>query len=153
MPNGRALDAEHYQYKLRWLERLVAHLEPSPRPTTPVVVAGDFNIAPTDVDVYDPAAFEGATHVSPPERDALAGADATGAWPTCSAALPGRRPGVLVVGLPPRRLPRGPRHAHRPRAGARRRSPTASSGCVIDRNARKGQQPSDHAPVIVDLAD
>ena len=71
VPNGRALDADHYQYKLRWLDRLAAHVDAVAPDGGPVIVAGDFNIAPTDVDVYDPAVFEGATHVSPPERERL----------------------------------------------------------------------------------
>src|SRR5215211_1520287 len=71
VPNGRALDADHYQYKLAWLERLHAHLDAVSRPGDPVIVAGDWNIAPTDADVYDPVAFEGQTHVSPAERERL----------------------------------------------------------------------------------
>ena len=53
VPNGRALDHEHYQYKLRWLERLVGHLDAVADPSVPVAVCGDFNIAPTDADVWD----------------------------------------------------------------------------------------------------
>src|SRR5690606_36442536 len=71
VPNGRALDAEHYQYKLRWLDRLAAHVDQVRTDGEPVIVAGDFNIAPADVDVYDPEAFVGETHVSPPERERL----------------------------------------------------------------------------------
>ena len=72
VPNGRSLDDPHYQYKLRWLERLrLATAEQVAE--VPGVVCGDFNIAPDDRDVYDPAAFEGATHTSAAERDALAG--------------------------------------------------------------------------------
>ena len=70
VPNGRALDQDHYQYKLAWLARLRAHLAATCTPDQDVAICGDFNIAPTDVDVYDPAKFEGATHVSPPERAA-----------------------------------------------------------------------------------
>ena len=101
---------------------------PSPRRATPVIVAGDFNIAPTDADVYDPAAFVGATHVSEPERDAARRADRPRARPTCSA-----------TSIPtPRRCSRGgtTAPATSTRAGAcastscspRRRSPSASSG-------------------------
>ena len=70
----------------------------------------------------------------------------TGASPTCSGLLPRRRPALLLVGLPGRQLPQGHRDAHRPRArvGAVRRA--GRSGHSIDRNARKGKQPSDHAP-------
>ena len=68
VPNGRALDADHYRYKLAWLDRLHAHIDARTAPGDPLIVAGDFNIAPTDHDVYDPAAFIGQTHVSEPER-------------------------------------------------------------------------------------
>src|SRR5690606_6022496 len=57
VPNGRALDDDHYQYKLRWMERLGDHLDAVTTAGEQVVVAGDFNIAPADIDVYDPAAF------------------------------------------------------------------------------------------------
>ena len=71
VPNGRSLDADHYQYKLAWLDRLGAHLDAVAPTGAPLIVAGDFNIAPTDDDLYDPAAFVGQTHVSPPERAKL----------------------------------------------------------------------------------
>ena len=66
-PNGRTLDDQHYLFKLVWLERLrtVARLD------RPGVLAGDFNVAPADVDVYDPRRFRGKTHTSPPERAAI----------------------------------------------------------------------------------
>ncbi len=66
-PNGRTLDDDHYLFKLVWLERLrtVSRLD------RPGVLAGDFNVAPTDADVYDPRRFRGKTHTSPPERAAL----------------------------------------------------------------------------------
>lgn len=72
VPNGREVDHEHYHYKLSWLERLRAHLDATTTPDADVIVAGDWNIAPSDADVWDPAAFEGATHVTDRERDALA---------------------------------------------------------------------------------
>ena len=72
VPNGRSVDDDHYAYKLDWLRRLRASLDASGEPAAEVVVCGDFNIAPTDDDVWDPTEFVGATHVSPPEREALA---------------------------------------------------------------------------------
>ncbi|MGZ4701771.1 MAG: exodeoxyribonuclease III, partial [Ilumatobacteraceae bacterium] len=72
VPNGRSLDDDHYQYKLRWMAQLRDHIAAISSPTDPVVVAGDFNICPADIDVYDPAKFVGATHTSAPERAALA---------------------------------------------------------------------------------
>ena len=60
VPNGRRLDADHYQYKLRWLDALHAWLGENHDPSAPLVLAGDFNIAPDDRDVHDPAAWEGS---------------------------------------------------------------------------------------------
>jgi exodeoxyribonuclease-3 len=71
VPNGRSLDSEHYQYKLAWLARLKGYLQERCSPGEPVAVCGDFNIAPFDSDLWNPAAFVGATHVSEPERTAL----------------------------------------------------------------------------------
>lgn len=71
VPNGRELTNDHYKYKLGWLARLRANLDARHDPADPLVVTGDFNIAPEDIDVWDVAAFEGATHVSPAERAAL----------------------------------------------------------------------------------
>jgi exodeoxyribonuclease-3 len=71
IPNGRALDHDHYQYKLRWLARLEGHLARTADPAADVAVCGDFNIAPADIDVWDIAELAEATHVSVPEREAL----------------------------------------------------------------------------------
>jgi exodeoxyribonuclease-3 len=71
VPNGRSLDSEQYGYKLAWLSRLREYLAARCDPADAVAVCGDFNVAPDDADVWDPAAFVGMTHVSPPERDAL----------------------------------------------------------------------------------
>ena len=79
VPNGRALDQDHYQYKLAWLARLRAPRGGDvPRPSQPVVVAATSTSPPTDIDVYDPAKFVGATHISPPEREALAALEGWG---------------------------------------------------------------------------
>jgi exodeoxyribonuclease-3 len=71
VPNGRSLDSEHFAFKLAWLARLRAYLGETVRPDGAVAVCGDFNVAPRDTDVWDPAQFVGATHVSEPERAAL----------------------------------------------------------------------------------
>ena len=71
VPNGRALDSEHYAYKLTWFKALRAHLDTHCDPTTGVVVCGDFNVAPEDRDVWDPKKFLKVTHTSQPERAAL----------------------------------------------------------------------------------
>ncbi len=78
VPNGRSLDDDHYTYKLSWLDRLVAHLDADTDPSHDVIVGGDYNIAPDDRDVHNPAKLVGATHVSQPERDRLAALEAWG---------------------------------------------------------------------------
>src|SRR3954449_565757 len=75
VPNGRTPGSEHYEYKLPWLQSLTAMVAARPEPT---VVLGDMNIAPADADVFDPEAYVGQTHVTPPERDALAHLQAVG---------------------------------------------------------------------------
>lgn len=151
VPNGRALDADHYQYKLRWLDRLAAHVD-AVAGDRPVIVAGDFNIAPADVDVYDPQAFVGETHVSEPERAKLAALMDRGLIDVFRHVHPDA---ARVYSWWDYR--RGDFHQGR---GMRIDLVLASAAvaertawCVIDRNARKGQSPSDHAPVIIDLTD
>lgn len=149
VPNGRALGDPHYEYKLSWLDRLHAHL--AAFGDGPAIVTGDFNIAPADVDVFDPRRFEGATHVSPAERQHLATLERAG-W----------------VDLFRRRHPDATRvyswwdyragdfHEGRGmRIDLMYGTPDVAERvewAVVDRNARKGKQPSDHAPVVVDLA-
>lgn len=152
VPNGRSLDSDHYQYKLRWLARLGDHIDKLAPPEDPVLIAGDFNIAPADVDVYRPEAFVGATHTSQPERDALQRLIGRGFDDVFRTFHPAA---TSVFSWWDYR--RGDFHEGR---GMRidlvlATAPVADrvEWCVIDRNARKGQQPSDHAPVIVDLRD
>ena len=71
VPNGREVGGEHYEAKLAWLEELRSYLDRTCKPTDPVAVCGDFNIAPDDRDIYDRAALEGSTHITEPERQAL----------------------------------------------------------------------------------
>jgi len=149
VPNGRSLDHDHYQYKLRWLARLRAHVASQGSPGDPMVVTGDFNIAPTDLDVYDPRKFVDATHVSPAERAELA---ALCDWGFTDLFRQHHSDGKLYSWWDYRagdfHMGRGLRIdlvlGTRPVAERCRFS-------IIDRNARKGQSPSDHAPVIVDL--
>ena len=72
VPNGRAVESEHYEAKLAFLHQLRQHLDATCDPSGAAVLSGDFNVAPADIDVFDPAFFVGATHVTPRERDALA---------------------------------------------------------------------------------
>jgi exodeoxyribonuclease III len=151
VPNGRALDDEHYQYKLRWLNRLLRHLELTADSGGNVVVMGDFNIAPEDRDVYDPAKFEGATHTSPPERAMLA---ALAAWGLEDLFRRFHDEGQIYSWWDYRA---GDFHQGRglriDLVMASRAVADRAVWTVIDRNARKGQSPSDHAPVIIDLED
>ena len=150
VPNGRALDHEHYQYKLRWLDRLVGHLEATAGGGVPTAVCGDFNIAPTDLDVWDPAAVHGATHVSLPEREALGRILDRGLVDVFRERFPDTerlyswwdyRAGNFHKGLGMRI----------DLVLASRSLADRVSWTLIDRNARKGKLPSDHAPLIVEI--
>jgi exodeoxyribonuclease-3 len=146
VPNGRTPGSEHYQYKLAWLHSLRDAVAAGP---SDQIVCGDMNIAPTDEDVFDPEAYIGQTHVTEPERAALAELQALGLhdvtrdrWPTERVfSYWDYRAGMFHQDLGMRIdlvLASGP-VAERVQAA------------WIDRHARKGTGPSDHAPVIVDL--
>jgi exodeoxyribonuclease-3 len=149
VPNGRTPDDPHYRYKLNWLaalrDALVADVAAGP-----VVLAGDFNVAPTDADVWDPAVFVGATHVTAAERDALAAIRRVGLHDVTARALKGERPYTYWD------YRAGMFHQNK----GMRIDLVYASGTVadavrdayVDREARKGKGPSDHAPIVVDLA-
>jgi exodeoxyribonuclease III len=146
VPNGRAPGSEHYQYKLAWLNSLRDALAGGSEPT---VVCGDMNIAPGDEDVFNPEAYVGHTHVTEPERAALAELRALGLHDVVRERWPnervftywdyragmfhqdlGMRIDLILASEPVQRRVRA---------------------AWVDRQARKGSGPSDHAPVIVDL--
>jgi exodeoxyribonuclease-3 len=146
VPNGREPGSEHYEYKLAWLSSLRDLVAAGPDAT---VVCGDMNIAPTDDDVFDPDAYIGQTHVTPPERAALAELTKLGLRDVVRERWPGERifsywdyrAGMFHQDL-----------------GMRIDLVLASDSVAdrvkaawIDRQARKGSGPSDHAPVMVDL--
>jgi exodeoxyribonuclease III len=149
VPNGRSLDDPMYASKLTWLGGLRETLDGELAGGRALVVMGDFNIAPADSDVWDPSAFVGSTHVTDAERQVLAELESDGLydlvrhrWPTEAAySYWDYRAGMfhknfgmridLVLGT----------------VGLRDRLAAA----YVDRQARKGKDPSDHAPVIVDL--
>ncbi|HEY0934232.1 MAG TPA: exodeoxyribonuclease III [Trebonia sp.] len=151
VPNGREPDSDHYRYKLAWLETLRTVVSPRSAAGMSVLVCGDMNIAPADADVFDPAAYAGQTHVTAPERAALAALEAAGLHDVVRDRWPDRRvftywdyrAGMFHQDL-------GMRIdlllASDPVAGRVR-------AAWVDREARKGTGPSDHAPVIVDLDD
>jgi exodeoxyribonuclease-3 len=150
VPNGRALDDDHYTYKLSWLDRLLDHLGRDTTPQDDVVVTGDFNIAPEDRDVYDISKFEGATHVSQAERDRLG---ALCDWGLTDLFRVQHPDAASVYSWWDYR--RGDFHQGRGmRIDLALGTPTVVERlewCAIDRNARKGSSPSDHAPLLVDL--
>jgi exodeoxyribonuclease-3 len=150
VPNGRALDDPHLQYKLEWLGALRESARAELASGLPLAVCGDFNIAPADRDVWDPAEFVGSTHVSAPERRALQEILSLGLTDLQPRALKGEpftywdyRAGNFHKGLGMRidlllvdaRLQQRVEDAY------------------IDRDARKGTKPSDHAPVVMDLGE
>lgn len=146
VPNGREVDHDHYHYKLSWLGRLRDHLEATTSAGNDVIVTGDFNIAPTDDDVWDRAAFEGATHVTERERAALDNITDWGLVDTFRQ----RHPGPKLYSYYDYQAGR----FHK-REGIRidfvLSSPGLAERCVfdvIDRNGRKGTKPSDHVPVV-----
>jgi exodeoxyribonuclease-3 len=146
VPNGRVPDSDHYFYKLAWLGALRAMVGEKPEAT---IICGDFNIAPTDDDVFDPQAYEGQTHVTPRERAALGDLEAVGLrdlvrnhWPTHRVfTYWDYRAGMFHKDLGMRidLVLASPAIEDRLKAA------------WVDRQARKGTLPSDHAPVIIDL--
>jgi exodeoxyribonuclease-3 len=149
-PNGRSVGSPFYLAKLAWFERLARWLETAADPTAALVLGGDLNVAPADADVWDPAACHGGTHVSPPERAAFTRLCAWGledayrlhhpeperyTWWDYRAGNFHRNVGMRIDHL----------LVTRPVA-------TRTVWAEIDREARKGKpQPSDHAPLVVDL--
>ena len=148
VPNGREIDHPHMQYKLEWLERLAGHARQWAAEELPLALVGDFNVAPLDTDVWDMAAFEGATHVTEPERAAFnafleAGlvdvvrpfteTDTYTYWDYQQLRFPKRQGMRIDFALG---------------------SPSFAelvTGAFVDREERKGKGTSDHAPVVVEL--
>jgi len=149
-PNGQAVGSEKYEYKLRWFAELREWLQGELARHSRLAVLGDFNVAPEDRDVHDPKAWEGQVHVSPPERAAFQG--------------------LLKLGLEDAfRLFAQPENSYswwdyrtmafRRNAGLRIDEILLSAelakrctACTIDREPRRLERPSDHAPVIAELA-
>jgi exodeoxyribonuclease-3 len=148
VPNGRSLDSPHYRYKLEWLEALKTALTPEIG-SNPFVVTGDFNIIPGDDDVWDPSKFVGATHVTEPERTALAALRALGLDDVMPRALKYDTPYTYWD------YRAGMFHKNQGMRIDLVYANAAVSGGVtdayVDRDARKGSGPSDHAPVVVDV--
>jgi exodeoxyribonuclease-3 len=149
VPNGQALDSDKFQYKLRWLAALRDWLQAELRQHPQLLVLGDFNIAPEDRDVHDPAKWQGSVHVSEPERQALRAVEQLGLvdvfrrfdqppgtfswWDYRMLAF--RRNHGLRIDL----------------ILASEALAATCSACVVDREPRKAERPSDHAPVVADF--
>lgn len=147
VPNGRAIGTPTYDDKLRFLEAAAAR---AAELGAPAVVAGDFNVCPTDTDVYDPVAFIGATHVTPPERERFFALLDAGLVDAYRHVHP--EPEVGFTWWDYRQG-----HFHRKlglRIDALLMTPDLAQRlveCGIDRGFRKGPKPSDHAPLLADL--
>lgn len=148
-PNGRSPDSAHYLYKLAWFEALRAALEDELARGLPLVACGDYNVAPTDEDVWDPSVFVGSTHVTPTERKALAELRDLGLHDVVPTPMKGPHPYTYWdyrAGMFHKNM--GMRidlvYASEAVAGRVR-------SAYVDREARKGKGPSDHAPVVVDI--
>lgn len=152
VPNGRSPEHDHYAYKLHWYAALTAATaaELATDPARPFALIGDFNIAPTDDDVWDPAAFVGSTHVTPAERSALADVRAVG----LADVMPRALKGAPYTFWDYRNLdfPKG-RGMRIDLVYGNPAFTSAVSDAWVDREARKGKGTSDHAPVVVDLDD
>jgi exodeoxyribonuclease-3 len=145
VPNGRALDDPHYLTKLVWLERLRAEVAT----TGAALLLGDFNVAPADVDIYDPSRWRRRTHASPAERAAIGALLDTGLIDVTRTHLPD--PGVYTW------------WSYRPGQFAANRGlridlALASASVAqrvtsvwIDVDERSGHQPSDHAPLVLEV--
>ncbi len=150
VPNGRGLDDPHFTYKLHWLEALRAYTQRTlaAQPDLPLALVGDFNIAPTDADNGDPTVVEGVTtHVSPEERASFQALLDAGLTDTVRPLVP---TGYTYWDYKQLRFPRN--------EGLRIDFILGSSALAdavvaaeIHRNERKGEIPSDHVPVVVDL--
>ncbi|MDG4831408.1 exodeoxyribonuclease III [Solwaraspora sp. WMMD1047] len=150
VPNGRTPDSPHYAYKLDWLAALRGAVAADLRDDRPLAVCGDFNVAPTDADVWDPALFVDSTHVTPAERQALAELRALGLVDIVPTPMKGPHPYTYWD------YRAGMFHQNK---GMRIDLVYATAGfaadvasAYVDREARKGKGPSDHAPIVVDTA-
>lgn len=152
VPNGRTVPSDHYDRKLAWFGVLADWVQAHHQPGDALAILGDYNVAPEDIDVWDAKAFVGSTHVTPAERAAVQALEDWGLHDAFRAVHPGA-PGLYTYWD----YRSGDFHQHR---GMRIDLALVTAPLldrltfsVVDRNARKGTQPSDHAPLIIDLRD
>jgi len=152
VPNGREIDDPHYVYKLEWLAALrdAAAGWLTADPAAQVALVGDWNIAPLDTDVWDPAWFAGRTHVTPAERAAFTAIADVGYTEASRVHLPAEHTYTYwdyqQLRFPKNKGMRIDFTYASPALAAR------VTGATIERDERKGTGPSDHVPVVLDLA-
>ena len=150
IPNGQSLDSDKYQYKLHWLDALIAWIKDELARYPRLALLGDYNIAPEDRDVHDPAAWVGNVLVSEPERERFRALESLGlndafrlfeqpeksfSWWDYRAAGFRRNLGLRIDHI----------LLSAPLAGK-------CTACSIDKEPRKLERPSDHTPVWASLA-
>jgi exodeoxyribonuclease-3 len=149
VPNGREVAHEHYAYKLSWLEALKISVAKDAAGGRPFAVLGDFNIAPTDADVWDPSFFEGMTHVTPAERAALEALRGAGLSDVVPRPLKYEHP-FTYWDYRQLCFPKN-RGMRIDLVYGNEAFVKAVKDSYVDREERKGKGASDHAPVVVDL--
>jgi exodeoxyribonuclease III len=149
VPNGRTLDDPHFPYKLEWLDRLAAVTAETleNEPDVPLALMGDFNIAPLDTDVWDINFFAGSTHVTPEERQAFEAFEQIGLQDVVRPHIP---EGYTYWDYQQLRFPRNEGMRIDFILGSEAFAEKVNSAS-IERDERKGEGPSDHVPVIVEI--
>ncbi len=151
VPNGRTLEDPHYKYKLEWLDRLASTIAETleNEPDLPLALVGDFNIAPLDTDVWNIHEFAGSTHVSPEERQAFEAFEQIGLKDVVRPLIP---EGYTYWDYQQLRFPKNEGMRIDFILGSEAFAERVSAAS-IERNERKGEGPSDHVPVVVEIAD
>jgi exodeoxyribonuclease III len=149
VPNGRTLDDPHFPYKLEWLDRLAAFTAETleNEPDQPLALMGDFNIAPLDTDVWDINFFAGSTHVTPEERQAFEAFEQIGLQDVVRPRIP---EGYTYWDYQQLRFPRNEGMRIDFILGSDSFAEKVKSAS-IERDERKGEGPSDHVPVVVEI--
>jgi exodeoxyribonuclease III len=149
VPNGRTLDDPHFPYKLEWLDRLAAVTAETleNEPDQPLALMGDFNIAPLDTDVWDINFFAGSTHVTPEERQAFEAFEQIGLQ---DVVRPLVQDGYTYWDYQQLRFPRNEGMRIDFILGSESFAEKVKSAS-IERDERKGEGPSDHVPVVVEI--
>ena len=149
VPNGRTLDDPHFPYKLEWLDRLAAVTAETleNEPDQPLALMRDFNIAPLDTDVWDINFFAGSTHVTPEERQAFEAFEQIGLQDVVRPRIP---EGYTYWDYQQLRFPRNEGMRIDFILGSESFAEKVKSAS-IERDERKGEGPSDHVPVVVEI--